>query len=670
MKQILSALLTALLVMGLSVTAPAQTREVPVMSDTDITIPWEEFKTFIDELTVSPPPPEPPPPVTVTIKDAAYDMNLEPGLLTVEAVVTAVTYGDEWHEIFVCGEGVSPTDLTVNGTNTPTLVKTDGIYALVRGEGTWTVRATLYVSAPDAPGMHAVSFEVPVSASALGVLLYNTGLTDVTIGGVPLSVSEGRLESALGGFDRVDISYTVAAPRPEEMPGTDAQGEESAVEPVLLAQTYTLLNVADEALYLTVSIVFEVRDAPETSFILELPEEFDLVDVRGEGIASWNEGVDGEDGRPILSVTTAFEVEGTFALTVLMERAYIDGEEIVTMPSITPKDTKRNTGFVSIVSDAGFEISEHEAAVLRPQDPSELPDVLLSLSDLPPILGYRHTDDAWDLAVSVTRGEFLPVIVGFIDSANTVGIVTDDGKLVMRTHYYVRNRGLQYLKMTLPEEGDFWSAAVSGRPTNVSRDPDGTVLIPLPLERTGLDEPIVVETVIYVPVDEIGMIGAVTLPMPVLNIPVAEMMATLYLPENRRYVRFGGDMEIIRHFEKIVAPDTSSEFVEENLRLRKEVYERQSELEEYVNKKQVLTGDELSAVPEGTAMFELPLRGDSYRFVKLIVLSEESCVTACYLKTGIYRVCVLILVLFFFYGVLKGVQKVFKSVRSAVKRET
>jgi hypothetical protein len=586
----------------------------------------------------------------------------------VTAVVTAVTYGDEWHEIFVCGEGVSPTNLTIDGKDAPTMVKSDGIYALVRGAGTWVIGTTLYVAAPDSPGMHSIFFDVPVSASASGVLLFDTALSDVGVGGVTLSESTGRLETALGGFDRVDVSYTVAAPRPEEAEGPS--GEEISAEPVLLAQTYTLLDVADEALYLTAHIVFEVRDAPETSFSIGLPEEFDLVDVVGEGIRAWDENEGEGDGEPSLSVTTAFEIEGTFALTILMERAYVDGEEIVSIPAVTPRNTKRNTGFLSIVSDAGFEISEHEAQALRPQDPSELPDVLLSLSDLPPILGYRHTDDGWALSVFVTRGEFLPVIVGFIDSANTVGIVTDDGKLVMRTHYYVRNRGLQYLRMTLPEGGDFWSAAVSGRPTNVSRDPDGTVLIPLPLERTALDEPIVVETVIYVPVKRIGVVGAVTLPMPILNVPVAEMMATLYLPEGRRYVRFGGDMEPITHFERIIASDSSSEFVEENLRLRKEVYERQSELEEYINRNQVLTGDELSALSEGTAMFELPLRGDSYRFVKLIVLTEESRVTAYYLKTGIYRLCMLFLILLLFYGVLKGVQMAFRGVRSAVKRET
>jgi len=179
-----------------------------------------------------------------------------------------------------------------------------------------------------------------------------------------------------------------------------------------------------------------------------------------------------------------------------------------------------------------------------------------------------------------------------------------------------------------------------------------------------------VETVVYVPVDEIGVIGAVTLPMPVLNIPVAEMMATLYLPEGSKYVRFGGDMESITHFEKIVAPDTSSEFVQENLKLRKEVYERQSELEDYVNKKQVLTGDELSVIPDGTTMFELPLRGDSYRFVKLIVLSEESHITAYFLKTGIYRVGVLFLVLLVLYGMFRGVRRAFRGVRSVVKKET
>jgi hypothetical protein len=84
----------------------------------------------------------------------------------------------------------------------------------------------------------------------------------------------------------------------------------------------------------------------------------------------------------------------------------------------------------------------------------------------------------------------------------------------------------------------------------------------------------------------------------------------------------------------------------------------------------VLTGDELSAIPDGTTMFELPLRGDSYRFVKLIVLSEESHVTAYFLKTGIYRMGVLFLVLLVFYGIFRGVLRVFRSVRSAVKKET
>ena len=435
MKRICSALLLAVLVLGSSLTAPARTSEVPVLSDTDITIPWEEFKKFIDELTVPPPPPEPPPPMTVIVKEAAYDMTLEPGLLTISAVVTAVTYGDEWHEVFVCGEGVSPTDLTVNGTDAPTLVKPDGIYVLVRGEGTWTVRATLYVSAPDAPGMHSVSFKMPVSATATGVVLFDTSLSDVAVGGVTLAESPGRLETALGGFDSIDISYTVAAPRPETPSPEGAEGDEIVVEPVLLAQTYTLLDVADEALYLTAQVVFEVRDAPETSFAISLPDAFDLVDVVGEGVLAWNEETGEDDGGPILAIATAFEIEGTFALTILMERAYVDGEEIVSMPAVTPLYTKRNTGFLSIVSDAGFEIAEHRAVDVRPQDPSELPEVLLSLSDLPPILGYRHTEDGWSVSVSVTRGEFLPVIVGFIDSANTVGIVTDDGKLVMRTHY-------------------------------------------------------------------------------------------------------------------------------------------------------------------------------------------------------------------------------------------
>ena len=53
--------------------------------------------------------------------------------------------------------------------------------------------------------------------------------------------------------------------------------------------------------------------------------------------------------------------------------------------------------------------------------------------------------------------------------------------------------------------------------------------------------------------------GRLVLPLPRLEVPTAEMMATIYLPEGKTYVSFGGDMERIGYFtyrygrDKIIA---------------------------------------------------------------------------------------------------------------------
>ena len=138
------------------------------------------------------------------------------------------------------------------------------------------------------------------------------------------------------------------------------------------------------------------------------------------------------------------------------------------------------------------------------------------------------------------------------------------------------------------------------------------------------------------------------------------MMVTFYLPERNSYLKFGGYMDKIEYFEVLLAPDASESFVEDNIKLRKEVYMRQNELEMDIEEKQNLNLDDTIAP---APRFELPLRGEIHRFVKLIVISEETEVEAVYVDSRLFTSIVVFLVLGFSAVVFFVVKKLFLKKR-------
>jgi hypothetical protein len=608
--------------------AAGEGEKAPDMPDTDITIPWNEFKALIEDLFKEEPKPPTPPPVELSVKEARYVVDLSPELVTVGADLDVVTFGEGWRELRVVGNGASLVKLTVDGKYAPTRTRGDSVYVYLEGSGEGSTRyrvgARFYVFAPKTPGPHDVTFAVPGAAVGTIAMAYDRKLENVGINGIVTSRSKGRINGVLGGDGAIKISYTVSAPAEVK----EAVKEKEPEESIVLSEVMTVMDVEEEALFVDAVVDFEVRGAPTTSFEIGFPDYLELIDVKGEGVSGWELN----DKRNVLKVRVGYEVLGNYALTLSFEKDFPEGTKEIEFPKIVPTGVKRDAGYIAVVSGGGFEISEGEYAKLAPQDPSELPAKLLGLKGLPPVLSYRYTNPDWLLKLNVEKGELLPVLSANADSANGVGVVTADGKMVLRTHYYIRNRNLQYLKIEMPEGGEFWSARLEGKPLKVSVDSEKKILVPLPLTVRRSAKPFLVETVIFVPVDESDTMGRISIELPTLNIPVSEMMLTLYLPEKNDYVGFGGDMEEIEYFKKILEEkDTSSTFYQKNIKLRRDVYERQQRLEDWINKEETVSPDS-SIGGDVSSQFQIPLRGDIHRFVKLIVISEKSHVTANYVN--------------------------------------
>ncbi len=643
-NKILAALCVLFLLPLAAGQARAEKGTLPPMPDTKITVPWDDFVRMMEGLASHPAPPVPPPPTDLAVGRASYTMRIVPGRLETAVTLDVRSYGDGWHEIFVAGRDTPLISLTVDGIDAVTLVKDDGVWAALPGEGKRTIRALLVTEAPDTPGPHTVAIPGPTAAAREIDLSYPRNYTDVGVGGVVTASMPGRLSAVLAGGGSIEVSYTVAAVEKIETTGKKATGP-----PVVTAQLFTAMDIEEEAILLSVRIDYEVKNGPVRSFRVSLPQGFDLLDVKGDGIASWETSQD----RTGLTAAIGYDVSGPYSLFLSFEKAMSDELGSIEFPRVVPAGAERSTGYVTVVSGGGFEVTELKSKLLTPRDPTELPEGVFSLSALPPILAYRFTDPRYSLTVGIRKGEALSALSGFADSANSVILVTADGKMVVRTNYFVRNRNLQFLTIVLPPESVLWSATTNGVPTKPSTDKKGVVLVPLPMGSGGADGPSVVSVVIFVPTPTLGWAGRLFLPLPRLEIPTGQVMATFYLPEGMSYLSFGGDMEQIKYFTELLSPGSSESFVEENLRLRKSVYERQEDLENVINEQQQMPDKGGAGLPPAPEGFDLPLSGKVYRFVKLITMGEETSVVATYVDLRLLVAGILLLLIVVGGGALR-----------------
>jgi hypothetical protein len=633
-SKVFPALLILLLVVSVH-QVRAESGALPSMPDTKITVPWDWFITVLKELGDTPLPPPIPPPADVVIGRATYAMNLSSGRLESSVTIEVTTFGDGWHELFVAGRDTPLVSVTVDGNDAVTLVRPDGVWVALPAGGRRTVRAVVVCDAPETAGPHTVTISGP-DAAVRGVdLIYPRGFADVGVGGVVISSAPGRISSVLSGGGGVTLSYTAAAAEGPTVPGKTASGP-----PEIIAEVLSVMDVQEEAVVFKARIACEVRSAPVRSFRVRLPKGFDLLDVAGDGIASWKTSEDHSE----LTVTVGYDVIGSYALLLTFEGPKIETADALPFPKVMPVGAERATGFLAVVSGGGFEVTEKTSEFLTARDPSELPEAILSLSALPPVLAYRFTDPGFSLSVAVGKGKDLSALSAYVDSANSVVLVTGDGKMVVRTNYFVRNRSLQFLRITLPAGSVFWSATVRGAPVRTAADREGVVMIPLPMGAASAAEPFVVSVVIFVPVPAMRWAGRFGLGLPSLDIPTGEVMATFYLPEDASYLSFGGDMEAIEYFTEVLAPDATESFMSDNLRLRKTVYERQNDLEKAINEQQQLPEKGDTGLPPAPEGFDLPLRGKEFRFVKLIAMGEKTSVRATYVDRRLLVVVILLAV--------------------------
>jgi hypothetical protein len=178
-------------------------------------------------------------------------------------------------------------------------------------------------------------------------------------------------------------------------------------------------------------------------------------------------------------------------------------------------------------------------------DIKDLPYELVRMSKRPLLFGFRYLRHPYNLAVTITRHEELPTISTVIDLASVITVVLEDGKMLTKVNYTIRNTWKQFLKLELPPNSEIWTVYVASKRENASRNSDGKIMIPLARSQAEGEvlQSFTVDLIYYSKGNPPGTIGSNSVRFPNADIMISKMLWSLYLPEEYHYLHFSGNVE-------------------------------------------------------------------------------------------------------------------------------
>ncbi len=323
----------------------------------------------------------------------------------------------------------------------------------------------------------------------------------------------------------------------------------------IYAETYTLASLGDGVVRATSSVQNVILFAGVESLAYEIPQGMTVLDVQGPGIREWK--LDGQQ----LSVALNFAAEGSYALQIQMERPLPTGAASIPTPLVVPVGVERARGWVGVESRGNLELTAGQVQGATPVDVRMLPASILGVTDQPLLLGYKYLGARASIDLKTAQHDEVEVLVTLLDQTQAQTMWNREGRRLTSVHYQVRNNRRQFLKLSLPQEAELWSASVAGRAVQPAKASDGRVMIPLIRSRqAGSSLAAFQVEVVYVetgaPTDSRGR-GTFQASLPVPDVPSTYVAWTVYSPEHTKVKRrsVAGNLDHVNYLSQPIATE-------------------------------------------------------------------------------------------------------------------
>jgi hypothetical protein len=460
-----------------------------------------------------------PPPLDATLTRVDYDLRVSGETVTGQARLAIDVLKQGWASVQVPA-GMLVRDARIDGRPTP-LTVVDGGSARVLISRTGRSALTLDVVVPLVASAGSESMTLPASGSALSAVTLVVPRT-----GVDLAVTGGFVaEQSETGSDSRWVVYGNPG-RPLAFTWKRKADDRRSTLPLRTrARVTELVALGEDSTQVTSSVHLDVTQGLAREALIALPAGLVVNQVAGAAVADWTVA------GTVLTVTFLEPIAAQTSVVISGEvRAPRDGQ--IAIPLVRVPSAERETGGVAVDVVGAGEIGGREPRGLEPADASDLGDIVAG-RESPSMVAFRFTPLGGgaprSLTVDVSRYTAQAVLVANVEEARYDALVGEDGKLLVRARYAVRNNQRSFLAVTLPPQSTLWSAALAGQPIRPGLAPDGSLLLPLRKGRTNEEAPTFVVELLYLQrgpawTDR----GPARLALPSVDLPVSRTGLTLH----------------------------------------------------------------------------------------------------------------------------------------------
>jgi hypothetical protein len=497
-----------LVTLALAMASPARAQD-PARNDGWVVLALDEYRALRARALPSAPDPLPPP-VDAALSRVDYELRVDGDTVTGEARLTVDVLKQGWVSIQM------PAGLLMRGARLDgrpsALVDGTPPRVLVSRAGRSVLAIDIVVPIEAAGGVESMT--LPASPSAVSAVTLTVPRT-----GMDLTVSAGFVaeQTESSGGNRWTVYGSPGRPLTFSWKRR-VDDRRSSLPLRVRARITELVALGEDSSQITASVAVEVVQGAAREIVLQTPDGVSVNQVSGATVADWKQDAGA------LTVSFLEPITASTALVVSGETR-TPREGAVGIPLIRIPSAERETGGVAVDVIGAGEITGRQPRGVDPTDPSDLGDILEG-RDSPSMVAFAFKPMAGNasrsLTVDVSRYTPQAVLVANVEEARYDALVGEDGKILVRARYAVRNNQRAFLALKLPAQSVLWSAALAGRPVRPGVSADGGYLLPLLKGRAGETAPtFAVELVYLLRAAAWSGNGDARLELPAVDLPVS-----------------------------------------------------------------------------------------------------------------------------------------------------
>jgi len=554
-----------------------------------------------------------------------YQAEIEEDVVTVKGNVLFEIFKRGWTQLPLVRSNVGLIDVSINKGASFVTEQGGKYYLMIDKPGRYNLDIEFLIKAnrEREAGPGSFNFEVmPAPISQFEFTMPESGVEIFVEPAIKLELkSEPKKTIAwavMPNTNSITVRWTKALPKE-----TIAQVK---LEPKVYADTATYASVGEGFIRCQTSLNYSILQSEISNLRVVLPEDVSVLEVRSQDLRDWK--VTNKEGLQYLDVYLNFGVKGNYILNLSYERKIGEGSVVAQLPWVKAIGAEREKGFIGLAASTNVELAVNKIEHVTQIDIRELPPAIWSSTLNPILLAFKYSNHPYSIAIDVTRHEELAVLVATIDSADYVSLLTDEGKILTKATYQVRNNVKQFIRLVLPKQATLWSVFVAGKPVKPGKDKNGDILIPL--EKSQLSG----ESLTQFPVEivyldkfpKMGLAGNLKLRLPQTDIPVNTLNWFTYLPLDYAYFNFGGDVKpskrgIHIYTESISGVGEMKKEAAAGYRGAHDLSTQYAQQQAQVPKEEFWTAQMKGVLP---IKIDIPEQGRLYSFSKLLVTEKES----------------------------------------------